>query len=217
MRIKVIDNKVVNTYFGDDKKDGWIEVQSIPEPEEKEGYIPVLYYRDGKIVYEYEPLPEVPTEEVPQEDKIPMMRSATEEKVKALFFAKHISEDINSFKLPNNEALSVMDLYPEWKEGMDVNVGDRVRDGEYLWEALQAHKTQANWKPSLQTASIWKKVDEEHDGTQSDLIPYSPPMEIFKDKYYIQNGITYKCIRDSEIPLSHDLNALVGTYVELVK
>ena len=41
-------------------------------------------------------------------------------------------------------------------------------------------------------------------------------MEIFEGKYYIQNEVTYKCTRDSGIPLSHDLSALVGTYVELV-
>lgn len=41
-------------------------------------------------------------------------------------------------------------------------------------------------------------------------------MKIFKDKYYTQNEVLYKCTRNSEIPLSHDLSALVGTYVETV-
>ena len=35
-------------------------------------------------------------------------------------------------------------------------------------------------------------------------------MEIFKDKYYIQNNVVYKCTRDSGTALSHDLNVLVG-------
>lgn len=55
-----------------------------------------------------------------------------------------------------------------------------------------------------------------HEGTQEDPIPYTPPMEIFKDKYYTQNDILYKCTRDSGIPLSHDLSALVGLYVEII-
>ena len=63
---------------------------------------------------------------------------------------------------------------------------------------------------------IWKRADEEHAGTQEDPIPYNPPMEIFEGKYYIQNEVIYKCTRNSDIPLSHDLSALVGTYVELV-
>lgn len=58
--------------------------------------------------------------------------------------------------------------------------------------------------------------DEEHAGTIDDPIVYIPPMEIFKDKYYIQNGTKYKCTRNSEQPLTHDLSALVGLYVEKV-
>lgn len=64
MKILVdIDNKVTNIYNGDEEKQGWIEIDSISEPEQKEGYYPVMYYRNGKIVYEYEPMPEVPAEE----------------------------------------------------------------------------------------------------------------------------------------------------------
>ena len=68
----------------------------------------------------------------------------------------------------------------------------------------------------MATASLWKVVDEEHKGAIDDPIVYIPPMEIFKDKYYIQNGIKYKCTRNSEQPLTHDLSALVGLYVEKV-
>jgi hypothetical protein len=71
-------------------------------------------------------------------------------------------------------------------------------------------------KPGLETASLWKVVDEEHEGTIDDAIPYTPPMEIFANKYYTQDGVLYRCTRDSGIPLSHDLSALVGLYVELV-
>lgn len=50
--------------------------------------------------------------------------------------------------------------------------------------------------------------------TKDDPIPYAPPMEIFKDKYYTQSKVLYKCIRDSGQPLSHNLSDLVGNYVE---
>lgn len=74
IQIKVDSNNRVETYnYENEKKDGWIEIDSIPEPEQKEGYIPIPYYRDGKIVYEYEeaipdlpeeqPIPEIPYEE----------------------------------------------------------------------------------------------------------------------------------------------------------
>lgn len=57
------DNKVTNIYNGEEEKQGWIEIDSIPQPEKKEGYYPVMYYRNRKIVYEYEPIPDMPVEE----------------------------------------------------------------------------------------------------------------------------------------------------------
>lgn len=55
IQISVKEEKVEGVYHGNDIRQGWIEVDSIPEPEQKEGY-PILYYREGKLIYEYEPL-----------------------------------------------------------------------------------------------------------------------------------------------------------------
>lgn len=127
---------------------------------------------------------------------------------------KEATEKINTYDLSPSEALQVKDRYPEWETGINVKTGERYRVEDVLWEVLQGHKTQENWKPSLETASLWKRVDEEHAGTKDDPIPYAPPMEIFKDKYYTQSKVLYKCIRDSGQPLSHNLSDLVGNYVE---
>lgn len=129
---------------------------------------------------------------------------------------KEATEEINTYDLSPSEALQVKDRYPEWETGINVKTGERYRVDNVLWECIQGHTTQENWKPSIATASLWKVVDEEHKGTIEDPIIYIPPMEIFKDKYYIQNGIKYKCTRNSEQPLTHDLSALVGLYVEKV-
>lgn len=59
------NNRVTNIYGGDERKQDWIEIDSIPESEQKEGYIPIPYYRGGKIVYEYEVIPDVSEEEQP--------------------------------------------------------------------------------------------------------------------------------------------------------
>mgnify|MGYP000027293605 CR=1 FL=1 len=125
-------------------------------------------------------------------------------------------ENINNLELTDSQSLQIKDMYPEWKEGIDVKVGEKYQCDGKLWKVLQAHTTQASWKPSLNTASLWAVIDEEHSGNADDVIPYTPPMEIFAGKYYSQNGVTYKCTRDSGIPLSHDLSALIGIYVELV-
>ena len=139
-------------------------------------------------------------------------------KVKAMqILTKQTTSNINKMKLSNNEALEVKEFYPTWSaNSVQVKVGEKYQYNNLLWEVIQAHTTQENWKPSLSTASLWKVVDEEHAGTQEDPIPYTPPMQMYVNKYYTQNGVMYKCTRDSGIPLSHDLSALVGTYVELV-
>lgn len=127
---------------------------------------------------------------------------------------KEATEEINTYDLSPSEALQVKNRYPEWEVGIDVVKGHKYQCDGDLWEVLQDHKTQENWKPSLETSSLWKRVDEEHKGTKDDPIPYEPPMEIFKDKYYTQSKVLYKCIRDSGQPLSHNLSDLVGNYVE---
>ena len=42
-------------------------------------------------------------------------------------------------------------------------------------------------------------------------------MELFAGKYYSQNGVVYKCTRNSGQPVYHELSALVGLYVEIAK
>lgn len=139
-------------------------------------------------------------------------------KVKAMqVLTKETTANINSMKLSNNEALEVKEFYPMWSaDSVEVKQGERYQYNNLLWECIKDHTTQESWKPSLETASLWKVVDEEHAGTLEDPIPYNPPMEIFKDKYYIQSEVKYKCTRNSEIPLSQNLSELVGTYVETV-
>jgi len=82
------DNKVTNIYNGDEEKEGWIEIDSIPEPEQKEGYIPIPYYRDGKIVYEYEAIPEMP-----EEEEMPVPEIPYEEQVVAKIRERYSIDD----------------------------------------------------------------------------------------------------------------------------
>lgn len=127
-----------------------------------------------------------------------------------------VESKINEISLTNAEALSLKSFYPEWKAGLEVKVGERYQYNDQLWEVVQGHTTQATWEPSINTASLWKIVNEENAGTEEDPIPYTPPMEIFNGKYYTQNDILYKCNRDSGIALSHNLSELVNLYVEIV-
>ena len=124
---------------------------------------------------------------------------------------------INTMALTDAEALRVKDLYPEWVSGIDVKTGEKYLYEGGLWKARQGHTTQEGWDPSMDTASLWERIDEEHAGTEDDPIPFEPPMELFNGKYYTQDGVKYLCNRDSGQALSYNLSELVGLYVELVE
>lgn len=70
--------------------------------------------------------------------------------------------------------------------------------------------------PSMDTAALYEVIEKEHTGEADDPIPFTPPMEIFADKYYVQDGVVYRCTRDSGMALSYNLADLVGLYVEIV-
>lgn len=177
-----------------------------------------VYFRrctllQGEGLEHFEEVDSVP--EIPEEDV--SLKAATTEKVNAMFMAAAVPTMINTFSLSAKETLSVKEMFPVWSaDGLSVKQGERYQCDNLLWECIKAHTTQADWKPGIDTASLWKVVELEHEGTKEDPIPYTPPMEIFEGKYYSQGGVKYKCTRDSQIPLSHDLSALVGTYVELI-
>jgi uncharacterized membrane-anchored protein YjiN (DUF445 family) len=127
------------------------------------------------------------------------------------------SKKINRIDLTDNEALSVKDFYPTWesKIGDNVEQGYKMLYNDNLWRVRQNHMVMEHYPPSLATAALYEVIEEQHEGTIEDPIPYVPPMEIFNGKYYIHNGVKYRCTRDSDTALSHDLSALVGLYVEL--
>lgn len=57
MYIDIKNEKIIGIY-ADNEREGLIDVGIIPSPEEIPGKIPVMYYRNGAIVYEYEEAPE---------------------------------------------------------------------------------------------------------------------------------------------------------------
>lgn len=62
MYIDIKNEKIIGIY-ADNEREGLIDAGIIPSPEEIPGKIPMMYYRNGAIVYEYEPIPEIPIEE----------------------------------------------------------------------------------------------------------------------------------------------------------
>ena len=111
----------------------------------------------------------------------------------------------------------VVDFLPFGKE---VEIGFRLRvvegESDTLFEVIQKHKLQADWKPGIETASLYKIVEDEHAGTLDDPIPYVQGMAFEKDKYYKQYGVIYLCILTTVTGYPNDLKDL-PTIVQEVK
>ena len=121
--------------------------------------------------------------------------------------------------ISDEEALKRPLLVYSWDTyvGKSLAKGQVVSYDDKLWRVRQAVATVLeNQPPSLATAALYEVIEVEPAGTQEDPIAYTPPMEIFNGKYYTQGGVLYKCNRDSEQALSHNLSDLIGVYVELV-
>lgn len=125
-------------------------------------------------------------------------------------------------------ALLGAELYPQWEtlsDGAEIAQGVRVRHTDILWKCIQKHNKQANWAPSIHTASIWTAINEEHAGTIDDPIPVPEQLTKFEyewGKYYLENGVKYLCNRDKGVPgekyeLSYKPSQLVGHYFEIVQ
>ena len=118
--------------------------------------------------------------------------------------------------LEDGEALKVKTLYPEWEPGKDYPVGCKATYQGGLYKVLQAHTSQDSWKPGAGTESLYERIDETHDGSKYDPIPYGGNMALTAGLYYIQSGVTYKCTRDTGNPVYAALADLVGIYVEVI-
>lgn len=156
---------------------------------------------------DFEEVDEIPVHE--EEEAVPF-----EEQAKIVLKAQ--TRQVTTFS--NNEALKVRNLFDDWSDfiGQTLNAGQIVRTAEGLWRVRQGHKAQKHYAPSIHTAALYERIVRDHEGTESDPIPYAPPMEIFSGKYYTQDGVKYYCNRDSEQALTHNLSELVGLYVNTV-
>lgn len=151
---------------------------------------------------EYDPLKEN-NEKIEQEASLQIMMAAS---ARTSFLVE----------LPDEKAAMIPLCYDAWTTDKAYKVGDRVECDGKLWKCHQAHTSQENWKPSIETASLWEVINVENAGTLEDPIPYDQTMTVYNGKYYLEEGIIYKCIRDPGQPLYASCASLVGNYFEVV-
>lgn len=162
------------------------------EEEEKKQLYPFLYPN------------ELETEKTTQENTLQVMMAAD---ARTSFLAE----------LPDEKAAMIPLCYDAWKTDTAYKVGDRVEYHGKLWKCHQAHTCQENLKPSNKTVSLWEVINVENAGTLDDPIPYDQTMTVYNGKYYLEEGIIYKCIRDPGQPLYATCDSLIGNYFEVAK
>lgn len=154
--------------------------------------------------------------EAQKAEKIERTRPLTAEEVTALL----IRQQINTLDVDDQTALRMVEFYPAWS---DI-IGQTAEKAGYkftyngdLYKTIPANHTfAAQWVPGDGTESLYTRIDETHDGTLYDPIPYEGNMALVSGKYYIQDGVTYLCNRDTVNPVYNPLRELVGLYVEMV-
>lgn len=139
-------------------------------------------------------------------------RPLTAEEVTAML----IKQQINTLSVDDATSVRMTAFYPEWEKGKQYTVGYKVQYLGKLYKVIQAHTSQETWTPDI-TASLYERIDEVHDGTKYDPIPYEGNMTLYNGKYYSQDGVTYLCNRDTGNPVYNKLSELVGIYVEVVE
>lgn len=131
-----------------------------------------------------------------------------------------MSVNINTMDLTDEQALKYKNLYPKWETFINqkLEVGYKVQYNDKLYKVKQTiEKVLENQPSSIDTASLYEEINETNQGTLEDPIPYNNNMELFEGKYYSQNGIVYKCTRNTGQAIYQDLSGLVGIYVEQIE
>ena len=117
-----------------------------------------------------------------------------------------------------NDALTARMLYPTFAEtvGRTVKQGFKFTYGDKLYKTAQPEMTVAeHYPPGIGTESLYTEICETHSGTADDPIPYSGNMALVNGLYYTQDGVIYRCIRSTGVPVYNALAELVDIYVEL--
>ena len=139
-------------------------------------------------------------------------RPLTQEEVSRLL----IAQQINTLSVDDAAAYRMREFYPKWEDviGKAVDAGYKLTYQGQLYKVISAHTVQSNWVPGTGTESLYARIDETHDGTKYDPIPCEGNMALENGKYYVQDGVTYLCTRDTVNPVYNALAEHVGLYVE---
>lgn len=181
---------------------GYLPIEETAEPENRDGFIKSSKWvqTDTAIVKKW----------TVKRDLRPLSQSAVSQML--------IRQQINNLEVDDNTALRMRSFYPTFDEivGQEVKKDFKFRCGDYLWATVKAMEIQSHYPPGDGMESLYTKVNEQHDGTIDDPIPYDGNMRLEQGKHYIQDEITCLCTRDTINPVYDKLADLVELYVKEV-
>lgn len=152
--------------------------------------------------------------------RVVLSKPETEEPVAELTADQEYAISRAVMLMSDEQAFNCISVFPTWESyiGKSLKTGERVVYKDELWKVRQdISAVLENQAPSIETAALYERIDEEHAGTLEDPIPYANTMSVEEGKHYIEEGIIYKCIRGSEQPLYASCASLIGNYFEKVE
>ena len=121
-----------------------------------------------------------------------------------------IKYSINSLDLSNNDTIKYKDYLPDWNDYINKSLPKdfKFRYNNQPYKTLQyINIVLENQTPDI-VYSLYAIINEEHEGTLEDPIPYQQQMAIEKGKYYIQYDVVYIAIQDMPTGMPYDLNQI---------
>ena len=98
----------------------------------------------------------------------------------------------------DEQAIEVPMLYPEWKDGVAYEVGERVLYNDILYKVLQKHTSQADWTPDVAPSLFAKVLIVDPDVIPEWVQPDSTNPYMKGDKV-THNGKTWESLVDNNV------------------
>lgn len=121
-----------------------------------------------------------------------------------------IKYSINSLDLSNNDTIKYKDYLPVWTDYINKSMPKdfKFKYNNQPYQTLQyINVVLSDQTPDI-VYSLYKVINEEHEGTLQDPIPYVQQMSIEKGKYYIQYDVVYIAIQNMPTGMPYDLNQI---------
>ena len=118
-----------------------------------------------------------------------------------------IKYSINALDLSNNDTIKYKDYLPDWNDYINKSLPKdfKFRYNNQPYKTLQyINIVLENQTPDI-VYSLYAIINEEHEGTLEDPIPYTQQMSIEKGKYYIQYDVVYIAIQSTLTGQPYDL------------